>query len=196
VKRVSSLWKVVFAVFVLLPLLPAISVYSAVALAKIKACGVGDEEICVAGPISVARAIIGMTNVTLGLAVTFSVALIWLVVCYLSAILGWKRFASRLLVGLFATLIFAGYPYFASLPALGIFVEPECSLYGGVSASSVCGLFDGGVGAGAHILLIMVWLSIIGLPLGFAAFPLYILLILLAHTKPRPDLAQRIPERQ
>jgi hypothetical protein len=179
--RASSLWKVVFALFVLLPFLPAISVYTVVALAKIKGCGVGDEEICVGGPISVARAIIGMPSAHLGFGVLIIAALTWLVVCYLSARLGWKRFASRLLVGLFATLLFAGCPYFASLPALGAFVEPQCRLYGG--DHSVCDLFDSDVGGGAHILLIMIWLSFIGLPLGSVAFLLYVAVILLGEPR-------------
>jgi hypothetical protein len=60
--RASSLWKPVFTVLVLLPFLPAISVYAAAALAKIKGCNVGEEEICVAGAISISRTIVEMAQ--------------------------------------------------------------------------------------------------------------------------------------
>ena len=59
---------------------------------------------------------------------------------------------------------------------LGNFVEPNCKPYGG--GFGVCGLFDGSVGGGEHILLIQVWLSFIGLPFGSLAFLVYALLIL------------------
>jgi hypothetical protein len=174
--RASPLCKFVFTVLVLLPFLPAISVYAAAALAKIKGCSVGEEETCVAGAISVSRTIVETAQVSAGLAVVLLVALTWLALCYLSVGLGWKRTASRLLIGLAVTLIFGGLPYFASLPVLGNFVEPNCKPYGG--GFGVCGLFDGSVGGGEHILLIQVWLSFIGLPFGSLAFLVYALVIL------------------
>jgi hypothetical protein len=42
----------------------------------------------------------------------------------------------------------------------------------------VCGLFDGSIGGGVHILLIQVWVSFIGLPFGLLAFLVYALMIL------------------
>jgi hypothetical protein len=174
--RVSQVWKFAFTVLVLLPCLPAISVYAAAALAKIKGCSVGEEEICVPGAISVSRTIVETAQVSPELAVVLLVALTWLALCYLSVGLGWKRTASRLLVGLAVTFIFGGLPYFASLPALGNFVEPVCKPYGG--GFGVCGLFEGSIGGSEHILLIMVWLSFIGLPFGPLAFLVYALVIL------------------
>jgi hypothetical protein len=174
--RASSLWKLVFTVLVLLPFLPAISVYAAAASAKIKGCSVGEKEICVAGAIAVSRTIVEMAQANPGLAVVLLVALTWLALCYLCVGLGWKHTASRLLVGLAVTFIFGGLPYIASLPALGNFVEPDCTPHGG--GFGVCGLFDGSIGGGVHILLIQVWVSFIGLPFGLLAFLVYALVIL------------------
>jgi hypothetical protein len=178
--RASPLWKLVFTVLVLLPFLPAISVYAAAALAKIKGCSVGEKEICVAGAISVSRTIVKMAQANPGLAVVLLVALTWLALCYLCIGLGWKRTASRLLVGLAVTFIFGGLPYFASLPSLGNFVEPDCKL-------GVCGLFDGSIGGGVHILLIQVWVSFIGLPFGLLAFLVYALVILASANSRQRD---------
>jgi hypothetical protein len=80
--RALSLWKLVCTVFVLLPFLPAISVYAAAALAKIKGCSVGEEEICAAGAISVSRTIVEMAQANPGLAVVLLAALTWLALCY------------------------------------------------------------------------------------------------------------------
>jgi hypothetical protein len=134
----TPLWKFVFTVLVLLPFMPAISVYAAVALAKIKGCGVGEEEICVAGAISVRRTIVETAQISAGLAVVLLAALTWLALCYLSVALGWKRTASRLLVGVAVTVIFGGLPYFASLPAHGNFVEPHCKPYAGGFGGAGC----------------------------------------------------------
>jgi hypothetical protein len=183
--RASSLWKPVFTVLVLLPFLPAISVYAAAALAKIKGCNVGEEEICVAGAISVSRTIVEMAQANPGLAVVLLVALTWLALCYLCVGLGWKHTASRLLVGFAVTFIFGGLPYFASLPALGNFVEPGCKPY--VGGFGVCGLFDGSIGGGVHILLIQVWVSFIGLPFGLLAFLVYALVILASANSRQRD---------
>jgi hypothetical protein len=174
--RTSHLWKVVFAALALVPFLPAISVYVAVALAKINGCGVGAEEICVGGAISVSRAIVATANATRGTHVVVLVALTWLVFCYLFIVLGWKRTASRLVIGLTVTVIFAGLPYFAALPASGSFVEPGCRPNEG--GFGVCGLFDGSVGSSLHILLMMVWLPFIGVPFGLLAFLAYVAVVL------------------
>jgi hypothetical protein len=172
----SHLWKFVFAALALLPFLPAISVNVVVALAKINGCGVGAEEICVGGAISVSRAIVAKANATRGMDVVVLVALTWLAFCYLSIVLGWTRTASRLVVGLTVTVIFAGLPYFAALPALGSFVEPGCKPNEG--GFGVCGLFNGSVGSSGHILLIMVWSSFIGVPFGLLAFLAYVAVVL------------------
>jgi hypothetical protein len=183
--RASPLWKLVFTVLVLLPFLPAISVYAAAVLAKIKGCSVGEKEICVAGAISVSRTIMEMAQANPGLAVVLLVALTWLALCYLCVGLGWKRTTSRLLVGLAVTFIFGGLPYFASLPALGNFVEPDCKPHGG--GFGVCGLFDDSIGGGVHILLIQVWVSLIGLPFGLLAFLVYALVILVCANSRQRD---------
>jgi hypothetical protein len=179
-----SLWKFVLTVLVLLPFLPAISVYTAAGLAKIKGCSVGEEETCVARAISVSRAIVEMPQVSPGLPVVLLVGLTWLAFGYMCVILGWSRAASRLLIGFSLTVIFAGLPYFASLPVLGSFVEPHCKPYGG--GFGVCGLFDGNVGSSGHILLVMVWLSFIGLPFGPLAFLIYSLVVI-ASSKSCPQ---------
>lgn len=177
--RSLSLWKLVFAVLVALPFLPATSIYAAAALAKIKGCNIGEEELCVAGAISVSRTIVAAVQASSG-PIFISVALLWLALCYLSAGLAWSRIASRLLVGGAVTFIFAGLPYFASLPSLGNFVEPQCKTYGG--GFGVCGLFDGSIGGGPHILSIQIWISVIGLPFGLLAFMIYALVILRKRT--------------
>ena len=186
--RASPLWKLVFTVLALLPFLPAISVYAVAALAKIKGCSVGEKEICVAGAISVSRTIVEMAQANPGLAVVLLVALTWLALCYLCVGLGWKGTASRLLVGLAVTSIFGGLPYFASLPSLGNFVAPDCKPHGGVG---VCGLFEGSIGGGVHILLIQVWVSFIGLPFGLLAFLVFALVILQARTRVSATAARR-----
>jgi hypothetical protein len=173
--RTRPLWKFVLAVLVLLPFLPAISVYTAVALAKIKDCSVGEEETCVAGAISLSRRIVETAQVSPGLPVVLLVALTWLALCYLCVGLGWRHTASRLLIGFAITVVFGGLPDFASLPAQGGFVEPHCKPHGG--GFGVCGLFDGSVGGGGHILLVMVWVSFTG-PFCLLAFLIYSLVIL------------------
>jgi hypothetical protein len=179
--RTSSLCKVALASLVLLPFLPTISVYAVAALAKIKGCNVGDEEVCIAKAISVSRALVEMDaqKAGLGLLIVLFIALIWLALCYLSVRLGWKRTVSRMLVGLFVTVIFAGFPYFAALPAAGSFVEPQCRPDGG--GFGICGHFEGAIGGAPHIFSIQVWVSVIGLPLGIVAYLLYTVMILSAR---------------
>lgn len=176
--RASPLWKLVFVILVLLPFLPAMSVYAVVALARIKGCEAGGEEICIGGPISTARTIVEAAQASPGGGVVLLIALTWLALCYLSVTLGWKRTASRLLIGLAVTIILVGLPYFAALPSLGNFIEPHCRPYGG--GFGVCGLFDGSIGSAEHILLIQVWASFIG---AFAslAFPIYATVIVVSR---------------
>lgn len=176
--RTSLLWKVVLTSLVLLPFLPTISVYTIAALAKVKGCNVGEEAICIAKAISVSRALVEMKaqKAGLGLLIFLFISLTWLALCYLSVRLGWKRTASRMLVGLVVTVIFAGFPYFAALPAAGSFVEPQCKPDGG--GFGICGLFEGAIGGAPHIFSIQVWVSVIGVPFGIVAYLLYTVMML------------------
>ena len=164
----------------MLPFLPAISIYVVILLAKITGCHVGEGETCLAGPISVSRTIVAAlgTSSPRG-AVSILVACIpvaWLAVCYLAVSRGWARTMSRILLALIVTLSFAALPYLASLPAFGNFVARECQPYNG--GFGVCGVFDGNVGGAPHILMIQVWLSFIGVPIGLLAFLFYVVVIL------------------
>ena len=51
----------------------------------------------------------------------------------------------------------------------------------------VCGLFDGSIAGGVHILLIQVWVSFIGLPFGLLAFLVYALVILASANSRQRD---------
>jgi hypothetical protein len=81
-----------------------------------------------------------------------SIAVGWLVVCYLALSLGWRtRITSRLLLAFAVTLIFAFLPNLMPLRELGIIDDT------------------------GHILLIQVWLTFIGFPIGYTAFLFYVI---------------------
>jgi hypothetical protein len=176
-------WRLAFLLLVVLPFLPKISIYVVISLAKITSCHVGEGETCLAGPISVSRTIVAALGADWGSGAGFIVNILvtcipvaWLAVCYLAVNQGWARTVSRILLALIATLIFAALPYFASLPAFGNFVAPDCQPYRG--GFGVCELFDGNIGGAPHILMIQVWLGFIGVPIGLLAFLFYVVVIL------------------
>ena len=85
--------------------------------------------------------------------ISIAVAVGWLVVCYLALSLGWrKRITSRLLLAFAVTLIFAFFPYFVPVREFGITDGP------------------------GQILLIQIWLTFIGFPIGYTAFLFYVVL--------------------
>jgi hypothetical protein len=140
-------YKLAFVALVLLPFLPAIAISEIPALARVGRCFFG-EGACLTGTITTAPRAASRSAA----AFIISIAAGWLVVCYLILSLGWRtRIMSRLLLAFAVTLIFAFLPNLMPLRELGI-------------------TNDSG-----RILLIQVWLTFIGFPIGYTAFLFYVI---------------------
>ena len=146
--RILRWWpyKLAFVVFVVLPFLPRIAISAA------GRC-LGDGQVCLA-----ARRVREFSATALQTSsrhgyISIAVAVGWLVVSYLALSLGWRRrITSRLLLAFAVTLIFAFLPYFMAVREFGITNAP------------------------GYIFLIQMWLTVIGFPIGYTAFLLYVVL--------------------
>ena len=139
-------YKLVFIALVVLPFLPALARSAA------NRC-FSDRQICLAADrVSEFVAAALQASFRRGY-ISIAVAVGWLVVCYLALSLGWrKRITSRLLLAFAVTLIFAFFPYFVPVREFGITDGP------------------------GQILLIQIWLTFIGFPIGYTAFLFYVVL--------------------
>jgi len=149
--RILRWWpyRLAFVVFVVLPFLPRIAISAADRCLR---C-LGDGQVCLA-----ARRVREFSATALQASsrhgyISIAVAVGWLVVSYLALSLGWRRrITSWLLLAFAVTLIFAFVPYFMPAREFGITNEP------------------------VYILLIQMWLTVIGFPIGYTGFLLYVVL--------------------
>ena len=171
-------WRLVLLLLVLLPFLPEFVVIAVAAVAKSGGCLVNDNWVCLIAGALVSNIIAGAlkVGVLVGTAMgDYLSVLVWLALCYLAIVLGWARFASRLLLGFVVTLIFAVLPYIGPLLSIAGLVNPKCQPNeGGVGR---CIIFGGEVGAVAHDT-VRPQLLMIGLLVAFAIFVMYVVAII------------------
>ena len=124
-----------------------------------------------------------------GVSFGFGVVAIWLILSFISITRGWTGLLSRLLLGLFVSLIFAFIPYFGPMLSIGHLINPRCQPNeGGVGP---CIMYGGDVGGVVHDTADM-WSSVfIGAPLAFAAFGFYVLILLIAGVASRRRATRR-----
>jgi hypothetical protein len=207
-KRASRrwLWRIVLIVLVVLPLLPELVVLGASAVADLSGCrvngpplGTGIDSQVPPDPSAVARGFVPTPGSASGSASTacaiwphvssiirlalnagsfvgdaFSsgVVIIWLTLCYVVITRAWTGFLARMMLALLVGLIFAVIPYFG-IPENQI-CQPD-----DVGADT-CLMYGGDVRSIMHQNVVLGMRVVVGAPLAFGSFLLYLLFLLVA----------------
>jgi hypothetical protein len=166
----------------------AVSVYAAAV-----GCDADAGLACAVGPPSASGVIRSALKAAYTVGTKFAddnIVVAWLVCCFLLIILGWHKLASRLLLALGVTLIFAFLPYFGPILAIGPLVNPKCQPNeGGVPPE--CKIYGGDVGNAAHDAVRLGWKFFYGAPVALVAFVIFALLVLGARLVSRRRAASR-----
>jgi hypothetical protein len=186
-------WRGILLSFVLLPLLPEILIFAASAYAGAVGCQVDAKMACAVGPPSASEVIRKALQAAYFIGTKFAddnIVLAWLASCYVLIILGWTRLLSRLLLALGASLILAVLPYFGPILAIGPLVNPKCRPNeGGIPPG--CTIYGGDVGEPAHDAVRLGWKFFYGAPVAFAAFVVFVIVVLGTGFVSRRRLASR-----
>jgi hypothetical protein len=178
--RSRWLWRGGLLLLVLIPLLPEILILAVSAYAVAVGCEADARLACAVGPPSASGVIRSALNASYAIGTKFAddnIVVAWLVCCFLLIIFGWSRLASRLLLALGVTLIFAVLPYFGPILAIGPLVNPKCRPNeGGVPPE--CRIYGGDVGNAAHDAVRLGWKFFYGAPVAFVAFVVFAVLVL------------------
>jgi hypothetical protein len=187
------IWRGILLSFILLPLLPEILIFAASAYAGAVGCQVDATMACALGPPSASQVIRTALQAAYFIGSKFAddnIVLAWLASCYVLIMLGWARLSSRLLLALGASLIFAVLPYFGPIMAIGPLVNPKCRPNeGGIPPG--CTIFGGDVGEPAHDAVRLGWKFFYGAPVAFAAFVIFVIVVLGTGFVSRRRLASR-----
>jgi hypothetical protein len=186
-------WRWALLLLVLLPLLPEVLIIAASTYAGAVGCQVDAKITCAVGPPSASEVIRTALQVANFIGNTFAddnIVLAWLASIYLLIILGWSGLASRLLLALGASLIFAVLPYFGPMLAIGHLANRNCHPNeGGIPPE--CKIYGGNVGDAAHDAVRLGWKFFYGAPVALAAFVVFAILTLGAHLISRRLVASR-----
>ncbi|SDI57559.1 MULTISPECIES: hypothetical protein [Bradyrhizobium] len=187
------LWRSGLLLLVLLPLLPEIVILAVSVYAAAVGCDADAGLACAVGPPSASGVIRSALKAAYTVGTKFAddnIVVAWLVCCFLLIILGWRKLASRLLLALGVTLIFAFLPYFGPILAIGPLVNPKCQPNeGGVPPE--CKIYGGDVGNAAHDAVRLGWKFFYGAPVALVAFVIFALLVLGARLVSRRRAASR-----
>lgn len=187
------LWRSGLLLLVLLPLLPEIVILAVSVYAAAVGCDADAGLACAVGPPSASGVIRSALKAAYTVGTKFAddnIVVAWLVCCFLLIILGWPKLASRLLLALGVTLIFAFLPYFGPILAIGPLVNPKCQPNeGGVPPE--CKIYGGDVGNAAHDAVRLGWKFFYGAPVALVAFVIFALLVLGARLISRRRAASR-----
>jgi hypothetical protein len=174
-------WRIVLLILVLLPFLPELIIAATAALAAAAGCHVEDKAACLIGPLSPSGMIaVALSAGTLvGLGFGFGVAILWLVLCFIAASVGWTRLWMRLLLGAVITVIFALLPYIAPALAIAGFVNASCQPNeGGVGP---CVIYGVDIDGAAHEAVTAIWLAFLGVPIALGMFVIYAVVIVIVR---------------
>jgi hypothetical protein len=191
---------------VIIPFIPEIAIVATAALARLLGCVPAESSTCLIAqfPVSsvITLALRAKASFIVGhvtdpehqnawLSALYLAVAAWLVACYVVAIRGWTHFASRFVIGLVVTLIFAVLPYFGSILAISDLANEHCRPNeGGVGP---CRLFGDYVGSRdyspAHDAVQIGWLSFGGAPLALALFVLYAIVVIVIAVRRRKPAA-------
>lgn len=177
------LWRGGLLLLVLLPLFPEILILAVSAYAAAVDCQTDAGLACAVGPPSASGVIRSALEVAFDIGSKFAddnIVVAWLLCCFSLIVLGWSRLASRLLLALGVTVIFAVLPYFGPILAIGPLVNPKCQPNeGGVPPE--CRIYGGDVGHAAHDAVRLGWKFFYGAPVAIVAFVVFALFVLGAH---------------
>jgi hypothetical protein len=171
-------WRLALPLLIVLPFLPEIGIYATAALASVQGCQLEQKSPCALLGTQASDLIAASLDIALARGAIFGAggAAVWLAACYFVLSRGWSRIASRLSLGLLATVIFAVLPYFGPMLAISGLVNSFCHPNeGGVGS---CQMYGGEVGDPAHETVTLPWFMFIGAPMAFGALLIYAIVLI------------------
>jgi len=158
-------WRLALLALVVLPFLPDLAITAVGVLAKGTGCVVEQKELCLIAGVDVSHVLSNLIAAAVVIGGAFAwmaLAAVWLVMCYLVIVRGWVTLASRCLLALLVTVVFALLPYLAPGFAIAPFVNASCQPNeGGVGS---CIIFGGNVSS-VHHTVILQWMILAGVPI-------------------------------
>jgi hypothetical protein len=180
-------WRIALLALVLIPFLPEIVVLFASFGAQVGGCEPGANALCHLGPLAASSVIRGALQAGSLIAVGFSFGLsaVWLAVCYLAIVWGWRQRWSRIVLALAASVLFAILPYFGPMLSISPLVNAECHPNEG-GIPPWCRIYGGDVGDPAHEAVRIGWNVFLGAPLALLAFVAFVIVLALTDRRTLP----------
>ncbi|WP_315778283.1 MULTISPECIES: hypothetical protein [unclassified Bradyrhizobium] len=186
-------WRIALLALVLIPFLPEITILLVSFGARLGGCEPAANAPCHLGPLAASALIRGALQAGSMVAIGFSFGLsaVWLALCYLAIVQGWRRRWSRILLALATSLPLAILPYFGPMLSISPLVNAECHPNEG-GIPPWCRIYGGDVGDPAHEAVRIGWNVFIGAPVALVAFLVFVVALIVAGRRTSPQRRERV----